>query len=431
MNLEQSDNPGLMTSLPLGRTALWWSGGAFCGALLGALLIQILNLPKTWAALLCLALGGGCVTLIWVALKLPIVPILRMALLASFWFRLEINLFPLIKAGHETPVGLVVSLNLLLCVMLLTAFLYARWQSAEPRQILPSAYLWAASALVLLSVLSVVNGAETGLGLYALWGLLYQLLICYVVAAHFGAVAILRQAVICLALAILLNSLLGILQYFDLFAGWELLGATTSDRQMKLPGLEVSRASGLVESANSFGWVLVSFCPVIITPVLLAQNALRAWERRLCGLAFFCGVAALLLTFSRGSWMAFAASCPLLAIFVLRALPARERWRMIFRLAGMLVLLVLLSLPFLGPFSARLFGEDDGAAESRFSLMEVAVEMIQQNPWLGVGLSSYEAVMRRYDHTADFISEHFPYPVHNMFYISQRRPVSRRCFVCC
>lgn len=389
--------------------------GLLLALVFGVVIIQAINLPKAWAGLVCLAVGGSCGAVVWTALKLPVVPILRVALLASFWFRLEINLFPIIKAGHETPVGLVVSLNLLLSLLLLIAFWYARWQEKTPRHILPASYFWIAVALVLLCVLSVMNGAETALGLYALWGLLSELLICYVAAAHFGTTAILRQALSCFAVAILLNSLLGILQYFDLFGGWELLGATVGERQMKLPGMEVSRAAGLVESANSFGWVLVSFCPVLIAPVLLAKDALRSRERWLYGLAFFCGVVALILTFSRGSWMAFALTMPLLAVCVLRALPAQERWRMIFRFAGVLVLMLLLSLPFLEPLSARLLGEDDGAAESRFSLMEVAAEMIQKNPLLGVGLSSYESVMRNYDRTADFISEHFPYPVHNMF----------------
>jgi putative inorganic carbon (hco3(-)) transporter len=400
--------PGLARFAPLAL-------GLVVAVMLGVLVIKAINLPKAWAGLVCLSLGGGCGALVWLLLKLPVVPILRVAWLASFWFRLEINLFPIAKAGHETLVGLVVSLNLLLSVMLLGAFLWARWQGKETGLIWPPAFTWTAAVLVLLSVLSVINGAETGLGLYALWGLLTELLICYVAATQFRTLTTLRQVVICLAVTILLNSALGILQYFELFGGWELLGATTGDRQMKLPGMDVSRASGLVESANSFGWALVSFCPVIITPVLLAKTSLRGWAQRLCVVAFFFGIVALLLTFSRGSWMAFALTAPLLAGLVISALPRRERWRMIFRLAGVLVFLLLLSLPFLEPFSARLLGEDDGAAESRFSLMEVALEMIQSNPWLGVGLSSYEAVMRRYDRTADFITEHFPYPVHNMF----------------
>jgi O-antigen ligase len=106
---------------------------------------------------------------------------------------------------------------------------------------------------------------------------------------------------------------------------------------------------------------------------------------------------------------------PLLAAWALWVLPAPERRRLALRLATAAVLLTLLSLPFLDPLLARAFGEDDGAAESRLPLMDVALEMIRAHPLLGVGLSSYEAVMRRYDYTPSFISEAFPYPVHNLF----------------
>ncbi|MFN0120429.1 MAG: O-antigen ligase family protein [Blastocatellia bacterium] len=382
---------------------------------LGALIVTVMMLPKTSAALPGLVICGALGLVIWNALKLPLLPILRVALLASFWFRLEINLFTLIKQGHETPVGLVISLNLLLNVLLLLAFLPTRSQGTVGSGVWPPAFTWTVGILVLCCLLSVMYGAETRLGLYALWWLMSELLLCYVAAAYFRTERLLRQVVICFAVAILLNSLLGVLQYLDLFTGWEIVGATTGDRQMKIPGMEVSRASGLLEAANSFGWALVSFSPVILAPALLAKKELPLWLRRLCVLAFFCGVVALILTFSRGSWMAFVLTLPVFAVFVLWALPAKERGQMFIRLAGALVFLLVLGLPFLEPLSARIFGDDEGAAETRLPLMEVAAEMIRDRPFLGVGLSSYEAVMRRYDHTADFITEHFPYPVHNMF----------------
>ena len=382
---------------------------------LGTIVASAMTMSKTSAMLVTLVICGALGVIIWGTLKLPVIPILRVAMLASFWFRLEINLFPIIKQGHETPVGLVISLNLLLNGLLLLAFMSARWQGVLSGGVWPPAFTLVASALVLLCSLSVLHGTETQLGIYALWGLLTELLICYVAAAYFRTDALLRQLIICVAIAILLNSLLGMLQYLEIFNGWEILGATTGERQMKIPGMEVSRASGLLEAANSFGWALVSFSPVILAPVLLAKKALPPWVRKLCLTAFFCGAVALLLTFSRGSWMAFAITLPVFVGFILWALPAKERGQMLVRLTCALGLLLVLGLPFLEPLSARLFGDDEGAAETRLPLMEVAAEMIRDRPMLGVGLSSYEAVMRRYDHTADFITEHFPYPVHNLF----------------
>lgn len=382
---------------------------------LGAAVALALMLPNAWAGLVTLAVCAGLGATIWGAVKLPVVPILRGALLVSFWFRLEINLLPLIKQGHETPVGLVVSLNMLLSLLLLAAFLYERRRGQQAEPVFPAAFSWAVAALVLLSVFSVMQSADRQFGLYGLWWQMTELLICFVAAAQFRSPRALRQVVLCFAVAILLNAGLGVLQYLELFGGWALLGATTGERLMKIPGMEVSRASGLLEAANSFGWVLVSYCPVILAPALLAKDALPRGARTLCLVSFFSGTVALLLTFSRGSWLAFALALPLFALLVSSGLPAKKRGRMLVGLAGALLALLLCSVPFLPAITARLTGDDEGAAESRVPLMEVATAMIEEHPFVGVGLSNYEVVMRRYDRTAEFITEHFPYPVHNLY----------------
>ena len=407
--------PSSETALRPGSTTTMRVGMVLLAIGLGVVVTTVMTLPLTWAVLVALALCGGLGAMVWGAARLPVVPVMRGALLASFWFRLEINLFPVIKPGHETPFGLIVSLGILLSLALLVAFFYSRAQGKERERVLPTAFSWTSVAMVGLSILSVLYGDNQQLGLYGLWWQLTELLICFVAAAQFRSREALRQIVTCLAVAILLNAVLGVLQYLEIFSGWALLGATTGERLMKIPGAEVSRASGLLDAANTFGWVLVSFLPVILVPALLAKDALPTWLRRLCFISFFGGTVALLLTFSRGSWLAFALTLPLLAVVVLGALPAQERGRMMRGLAGAGLVLALCSLPFLQPLAARVLGDDEGAAESRLPLMEVAMEMIQDNPWFGVGLSNYEAAMRRYDRTPDFISDVFPWPVHNVF----------------
>jgi O-antigen ligase len=400
---------------PLPKPFSAWLATALAALGLGALVTLVMTLPSTWAVLVAMAICGVLGAGIWGLAKLPLLPFLRAGLMVSFWFRLEINLLPVIKPGHETPLGLIVSLGILLSLCLLVAFVALRLQGKEAGGVFPASFSWVAVTMVVLSSLSVMQAADTTLGWYGLWWQLTELLLCFVVAAHFRSALALRVVVLCFAGAILLNALLGVLQYLELFSGWALLGATTGERLMKIPGEEVSRASGLMDAANTFGWALATFLPVILAPALLAQEALSRWLRGLCFVAFFGGTVALLLTFSRGSWMAFAFTLPLLAALVLRALPAQERARMMTGLAAAALLLVLCSVPFLPSLAARLLGDDEGAAESRLPLMEVAAEMIRANPLLGVGLSNYESTMRRYDRTPDFISDVFPYPVHNLY----------------
>jgi O-antigen ligase len=389
--------------------------GLLLALALGAAVAMALKGAPQKAALGCLAVGGALGAAVWFLMKLPVVMPLRVALIASFWFRLETELLAVAKAGHDLPFGLNVSLKLILAVMLAAAFAYARLRGEGGGRVWPPAFKFAAGGLWLCGALSAVYGAGGLAGLYALWGLAGVMLICFVVAAHFGTVEALRQAVVCIAVAIALNGVLGVLQYLELFGGWQTLGATVGETQMTIPGSDISRASGLLEMSNSFGWYLASFLPVVIAPPLMAKDALKGWERLLCVGGFLLGAVALVLTFSRGSWAAFAVTVPLLVAFVLGALPPLQRRRMLLRLAGVLIVLAALGAPLLGVAVMRLTEDDQGAAESRVSLMEVAGEMIRANPLLGVGLGGYEAEMRRYDETADFISEHFPYPVHNLF----------------
>jgi O-antigen ligase len=123
----------------------------------------------------------------------------------------------------------------------------------------------------------------------------------------------------------------------------------------------------------------------------------------------------LILTYARGSWAAFGATMIVLSALAYRALPVEERGRYAMRVSGLAIVAALLCLPFTGSIYTRLTEDDQGAAYSRVPLMEVAQTMIEDNPLLGVGLSSYEAEMRRYDKTPDRISDTFDWPVHNIY----------------
>ncbi|HYE74139.1 MAG TPA: O-antigen ligase family protein [Blastocatellia bacterium] len=384
-------------------------------SVLGIGAVIALRMQMQTAVLACLALFGIVGGVIWVTLKLPVVAPLRIALIASFWFRLETELFPIIKAGHGLPVGFTLSLKLMLAIVLVGIAYFSSSKQKDCERIIPKAFTYSLILLWLCASLSVVYGKEFISGLYSLFGLASVTLIFFVIPRYFGNIIPLKQAVISIATAIIFNSVLGILQYTEIFAGWQMLGATVDDAVMTIPGSEISRASGLLEMSNSFGWYLATFLPVVIAPVLLAKRSLKTWQGLLCATAFILGILALILTFSRGSWAAFILTFPLLIIFTLFKLSPRERWQVILRCIGLLMVITALCAPFLEAALLRLTQDDQGSAESRVSLMQVARAMILDNPWVGVGLGSYEATMGAYDLTEDYISENFPYPVHNMF----------------
>ena len=80
-----------------------------------------------------------------------------------------------------------------------------------------------------------------------------------------------------------------------------------------------------------------------------------------------------------------------------------------------LLIVLLLCLPFGDAISTRLFGNDNGAAESRIPLMNLAFRMIADNPILGVGSNNFSVVMNHYL-TGEFRSrDAFLFIVHNKY----------------
>jgi O-antigen ligase len=120
------------------------------------------------------------------------------------------------------------------------------------------------------------------------------------------------------------------------------------------------------------------------------------------------GSVALVLTFSRGGWMALTLSLLLICGFMWK----RRSFSLKAPIA-VIVILAVLYIPFHGAITERLFGDDRGSAESRIPLMNLAFRIIEDNPVLGVGANNFTVVMDRYL-TSEF-REGFLFAVHNKY----------------
>ena len=382
---------------------------------LGATLALFGALPMSTLALVLALVGGLLGALAWAAASWPIVPILRVLLLASLAFRLEINLFPLFKYNEGLP-GLNISLMLLTSVALACAHLLARLRGKRAEQVFPVSFSLAVLALLSWCGLGLLVGDETLLAFYAEWSLASCLLFAWAVANEFGERQRLRAAVLIIALMVGLNGIVGTLQATT-GALTELtwLGAAKAENRQAFGDGEISRATGLQGMANSCAWFLVTLLPTLLAVLLLRVRDFGVWPRRCIAGAAVAGLLALLLTYARGSWLAFAVSFVALIALVYRVSSSAERQRFGRQLAWLTLVGLLLCLPFSGAIVTRLTEDDNGSAYSRVPLSQVAQTMIAANPLLGVGLANYEAEMRRYDHTTERITDDFPWPVHNIF----------------
>jgi len=121
---------------------------------------------------------------------------------------------------------------------------------------------------------------------------------------------------------------------------------------------------------------------------------LPVWIKRLSLAATGFGIVALVLTYSRGGWLAAVVACLLVAGVAVRRgdVPGG-------RVAAAGVVVLLLLVPFHGNIEARISGQTQGGAYSqnaRLPLIHLAWKIIQDRPLLGVGANNFAPAVSRY-----------------------------------
>jgi O-antigen ligase len=170
--------------------------------------------------------------------------------------------------------------------------------------------------------------------------------------------------------------------------GLRFVGETISIMGMTARVDPGGRVGGTVGSPNGAAtYLTLLLAPafsVLLTPV-------SRWFKRLAVLAFGLGCIALVVTLSRGGWIAFVLSMALLLFGAWR-----RGWLSIKVPLLSLLAAILLLLAFQGTVAARLLGDDRGAAAGRVPLMYLAFRIIEDHPALGIGANNFALVMRQY-----------------------------------
>ena len=158
----------------------------------------------------------------------------------------------------------------------------------------------------------------------------------------------------------------------------------------------------IYNTANAVALYLV---PLIAVSSSLSLHGTRLRERLVSGAFTVLAVLAVLLSFSRGGYLALA------AVAVGLALSHRLRWWLIS--AGVAVFGLLLLIP---PFFARIRAEVDlnsgrNTLVGRFHLWDAALQMLRDHPIFGAGLSGFAATLAPYWNSTHV--DRFTYP-HNI-----------------
>ncbi len=205
----------------------------------------------------------------------------------------------------------------------------------------------------------------------------------------------------------LIQSLLGIAQYglhlpFSIGEGSISLEGVNLH---KVGSVVIQRARGTLGQPNTYGLYIAGM--TTFSSVILLSGTYK--HKIFASICICCGLIALVITFSRGSWIA-CISATLCSIFVLKRMDL-IKIRLLPFLGTISSVVLLLGIILAEPIYQRIFVNSAATNSVRIELMQVAIEMIKAHPLHGIGLNNFVAEMTKYDWTG--ISEYFPMPVHN------------------
>lgn len=164
----------------------------------------------------------------------------------------------------------------------------------------------------------------------------------------------------------------------------------------------LGRVGGTVGSPNGAASYLVL---LLIPAVSVLLSGLSRSYRRLALLGIGLGLVSLVFTLTRGAWVTF-----LFGTATLCFVTWRRGWlsaRIPFCLSVALALLLII---FHSSVSTRILGDDRGSAEARVTMIKSALNVIRDNPAIGVGLNNYVFTLDRYAKSQDWA-----YAVHNTY----------------
>jgi O-antigen ligase len=173
-----------------------------------------------------------------------------------------------------------------------------------------------------------------------------------------------------------------------------------------LARIDGTRIGGTVGGPNT----AAGYLSFLLAPALaLLMTRLGSFYKGLATLAFGLGTIALLLTLSRGGWLAFA-----LALLLLYGFAWHRGWLSL-TVPVVIGIVTLALVVFFNETIISRLSNDGGSAYSRIPLLTIAYRMIADHPILGVGLNNFAVAMPHYA-DLDFAG-YWLYVVHNKYLI--------------
>jgi putative inorganic carbon (HCO3(-)) transporter len=348
---------------------------------LGAVAVKVVESSTTIAVFLLLA-----ATLPFVAILMGGLQRLLLGIaILNISFNWDINFAYDYEAASRGAVG---GLNFSLTTIALVG-LFALWLAevlakpeSEDSPRLPLRWIAPGALYVALTGLALLAAHDRQLSVFELALLLQGFLLFLYIAAFVRTERDVRFVVGALVLALVLQ---GVLIVAARYFGVDLQLAGLSTRTDV--GDERSRFAGTLGGPNGAGSFLA---PTLVLAISVFIARARESRHRLAPLAIALGAVALIQTFSRGAWVAFAlAIVVLLAVMTMRGMISR-------RILGLAAFAAVAALVFGGTVAERFTRDGTETVEARASLFDTSVEVIRDYPFLGVGPNNFAIVLPSY-----------------------------------
>lgn len=371
------------------------------GAASGVLVLVIADLPMKWLAM-CLL---GTVVLVTAIL----LGNLRRVLLATAIFDIplgiDIHLFRRTDTLGALG-GLVISLTTV-CL----AGLYVLWitdlmmHRTNPPKFLPAVTVPACTYMGVLT-LSTLVAADKVLSLFLVLLFLQMFLLYFYIANHVTTPQDLRHIIHLLLIGLGFEAAVLIFQFVTktLFTTVGLIGLEGLERGAEL-------GSGLFRPPGTVGWptdAAAYLAPLLLLSLVLVlhESAPRAKVRMT--LLFTMGAGALVVTFTRASWIAFVVGFLVIVIVGIRRGRLRPGALIGVLVAGGLIVAVFY------PLIVQRLTKGADTMSDRLVLNQLAWRVIQSRPLLGVGANNLEGAMRG-SLSSGFLQSRWFYLVHNEY----------------
>ncbi|TMK66090.1 MAG: hypothetical protein E6G60_03910 [Actinobacteria bacterium] len=378
-----------------------WLGVAAATLVLGLATARVASSPRNGALLLLAAL---------IPFVLMVVRDVRRALLVVVVFD---TAFQWDKNFHyqdaTAKLGALGGLSVSLTTIALFG-LYLMWfaEMAARRTAVPRGVARAALPLVVytgITALSTVVAGDKTLSEFEVTLLVQTLLLFVYVAGSIRTREDIRFVVVAIIACLFCESLITLMLPY--IGSHRIIGISTyADTSGNGTGGGTdTRFGGTIGSPNT----AASFFSLLIAPcVALIAAPFSRGVKQLAALAVGLATLALILTLSRGGWIALAVSLTFLTVVGLKRGWISPRIP-IFVAIGLTVIV----LPFSGRLTARITGSDQGSASSRIPLIHLAENVIEDHPYLGVGANNLGLVFPTYAGPA--YDRAWIYTVHNKY----------------